>query len=517
MIATRVPAGAVEARKAATYSPEDLVRLNILHTNDMHGTVVPIKDKVILGHPAELGGAAYMAGLIKENRRQDPEHTLVLDAGDSVSGQVITDLDQGRSMIDVMNRMGYAAGTIGNHDFDFHVKDLEDRLRMSQFPVILSNVTYEDGKPLPNTASSRIIELDGVKIGIIGLLTDDIPRLVLPERTHGMVFEPGVDALEREKKHLEAQGADLVVVLSHSGLDADREMAKRFPGEELLIVGGHSHDRLEQPVQEAGNYIVQAGSHGKQLGKVQVTFDRQKKRIVGVDGGLLTVDPAKVVPDPEVAAMVERYRAHADQVMGEVIGKTPFPLTRSYSSDSYLGNWVTDAMRQAAGTEIGLMNSDGIRADLPGGPVTVGNVLEVRPFDGTELWRGNLKGSSLRSILEKSLSYYEPSPEGRSPFLQSSGIEMAYDASRPVGERVLWARVNGQPLDFERTYTVAVERYLAVGNLGYDGFKEGQYKETGLTTRLVLREYAAEFDPASLEQGKRYHDQTPAQATALAA
>ena len=149
------------------------VTLQLLHTNDMHGSLEPVDDKVILGRKTKLGGSAFLASVMKKAQKQNP-NTLVLDSGDSVSGQVASDLNQGRSMVAVMNRMPYSAATIGNHDFDFYVDSLEQRLAMAEYPVVLTNTTYQDGSPLPNTEPSRIIETPDLKVAVLGILTEDM-------------------------------------------------------------------------------------------------------------------------------------------------------------------------------------------------------------------------------------------------------------------------------------------------------------------------------------------------------
>ncbi len=481
--------------------------LQILHTNDQHGTIVPIVDKVLTGEPKHFSGAATMATLIEQARRTDPEGTLLFDAGDAVSGQIITDLDQGRSMVEIMNRYGYAAGTIGNHDFDFKMPALEDRMTLAKFPMVVTNVRYQNGESLPNSVTSMVLEREGVKVGVVGLLTDEMDELVLPQFYEGLTFEDPEDALERELPKLKAAGAEMVIALTHCGLEDDIELAEEFPGQGMLIIGGHSHDSLDGPMEVAGNWVAQAGSHGRQLGRIQVDFDTAKRAIKKVTGELLVVDPEKTPPDSEVAALVEHYKAEAEKVLGEVVGTSPEPLTRCYHQDSTLGNWVTDAMREAVDADLAFINSAGLRADLPQGEVTAGNVLEVRPFDGMVIWKGELQGRHILAALEKSLEEYCIDSEEHTNFLQASGLTMTFDASAEPGQRLLSVEIDGQPLDPDEEYTVALEEYLARGNVGYEMFKEGDYQELGLPTREVLRKAAANIDVTPA--GSRLKDLTP--------
>jgi 2',3'-cyclic-nucleotide 2'-phosphodiesterase (5'-nucleotidase family) len=495
------------AHKPAQTPKSNTVTLQLLHTNDMHGSLEPVKDRVILGHKTKLGGSAYLASVMKK-AKQENRNTVVLDAGDSVSGQVASDLNHGRSMVEVMNRMPYSAATIGNHDFDFYVENLLDRLEMAEYPMVITNTTYEDGSSLPNTESSKIIETPDLKVGVLGLLTEEMSAVTLPEKRQGIKFEAPELALKREIPKLKAQGADVIVVMSHNGLEKDSQLAGDFPNEQLIILGGHSHDRITEPREVSGNYVFQAGSHGKELGQVEIEIDPAAKKIVGIDSDLLLVDPSKVQPDAEIKSIVSGYVAEAEKALGKVVGQTPQSLTRKYSTDSLLGNWVTDAMRDRLGTDIALMNSDGLRADLPDGDVTKGQVREVRPFDGMYLYKGEISGQSLKKVLEHSTSYRETEPGGRSSFLQASGLEFSYDNERPEGNRVYDVRVGDQPLSMKKNYSIACENYLASGQLGYEAMTEANYQETGLTTLEVLEEFASSYSPSNLSEGRRIHDMT---------
>ena len=413
-------------------------------------------------------------------------------------------------MVKAMNEMHYSAATIGNHDFDFYVQSLLERLEMAEYPMIVSNVSMQDGSPLPNTERSKILETPDLKVGVVGLLTEDMEEVTIAEKRAGIRFEDPEDALERELPKLRKQGADVIVVLSHNGLEEDVDLAEDFPNEQLVILGGHSHDRLTEPVEVDGNYIFQAGSHGKELGKVLVEVDPIHNRIVEVDSELLLVDPGQVQPDPEVSELVDHYTEQAERAMGAVVGRAPAALTRRYNTDSLLGNWVTDAMRSRLGTDVALMQSDGLRADLQAGDITKGGVREIRPFEGMFLWKGELSGKALKEVLEHSTTFREVEPGGRSSFLQVSGIEFSYDANRREGDRVVDVSIGGKPLQLNKTYSVATENYLGSGQLGYEAMTEGDYQETGLTTREVLEEYASAYSPQALEEGARIHDLTGA-------
>lgn len=480
-------------------------RIRILHTNDVHGTISPVPDHEVLDKPAELGGSAYLATLSEQAREEDPGRTLLLDAGDAVHGQVATDLDHGNSMVEVMNEVGYDGATLGNHDFQWGVPALLERLENAKYPVLVGNVVREDGSPLPGTESRRIFDLDGVKVGLTGLLTPETGQKARADRVKGVRFEDPATALRQNVDALREEGADLVLVMSHMGLEEDRKLARQFAGEGLVFVGGHSHDRTDEPEEVSGNYLVQAGSQGKELG--ELTLELSGKRIASVEHRLIPVDPAKIEPDPEVAALVARYEDRAEREMGRTLTTLPERFTRSNSTDSPVGRLVTDSMREAAGADLAFLNSGALRCDLEAGPLSMKELYALMPFNG-DVMKGTLKGSQIMQALERSVSQRSPEKGPESSFLQVSGLRFAYDASQPAGERVLGVEIGGQPLDPEKSYTVALDDYLAQGKIGYESFKDGNWQPTGKDMMKAMGDHVPHADVSGKEP-PRILDRTP--------
>ena len=477
-------------------------KLQILHTSDQHGTAKPVKKKVTNADgetvKVDRGGTANVAAKADELRAEH-ENTLFVDSGDNVSGQVLTDLNGGRSMVEMMNEMDYDAVTLGNHGFDFGGDVLRERINSSKYPIVVSNVKNEDGSQIENTMSSRVVNLNGIKVGMVGLLTDQMNVIANAPMIAGFQFENPIAALARELPKLRAQDVDAVVVLTHQDDADDEKLAKAFPNEGLIIPGGHSHREMEEVQEVDGNYILKSGSHGGTIGQLLVDVDTETNRPVNV-----ALNPIHIFPDDEpegfepnakIAQIVEKYDKVAEEKMGAVLTNFTEPMTLNSSQDSTLGNFVADAMKNAYGTDIAVINSDGIRRDdIPAGDVTIGDLHELCPFLGDEVIPGEMNGKDILEALEHSQNHHRD-PEGRSGFLQISGISYGFDENG-----IKDVKVGKEPLDPKKTYSIATSAYLHHGKLGYDSFKKGDWKSAGMSFRQAFKKHLDEgFDQKQLD------------------
>ena len=474
-------------------------KLQILHTSDQHGTIKSIQKRVTNAEgesvKVDRGGTAHVASKANELRSQH-ENTLFVDSGDNVSGQVESDLNGGRSMVEAMNEMDYDAVTLGNHGFDFGGDVLRERINSAKFPVVVSNVKNEDGSQIENTQSSRVVNLGGIKVGLVGLLTDQMKALSTAPLIAGFQFENPIAALARELPKLRAKDVDAVVVLTHQDDKDDVKLAKAFPNEGLIIPGGHSHREMENVEEVDGNFIMKSGSHGGTIGQLLVDIDTETKRPVNVSLNPISIDPNLVSADPHIAEMVKGYEAIADEKMGEVVGNIPETLTLESDRDSTLGNFVTDAMRKYYDADVAFVNSDGIRVDeLPKGDVSLANLHEIRPFMGAEVVPGEMKGQDILDALEHSQNNHRD-PEGRSGFLQMSGASYDFDENG-----IKNVKIGGKKLDPKANYKVALNTYLTQGKLGYEAFTKGKWQNAGVPFRRALRDYIeGDFKPMELQE-----------------
>jgi len=432
------------------------VQLRIIYLNDFHGFSEPHKPG---GAQEKLGGIAYLAGEANKLRRDKP--SLLLAAGDMIQGNSWVNLFQGQSVLALMNLMRFDAMVVGNHEFDFGQDTLKTRIKEAHFPVLGANV-----EGLSELKPYVIKELQGLKVAIIGLVTPDAPVATHPRNVVGLKFLPPGAALEKYLPELQSQ-ADLVIVLSHIGYQADRELAAQVPGIGV-IVGGHSHTKLLQPTVINHTLIVQAWEHAKALGVLDLTVEDGK--IKGFSGHLEMIKPGRGQEDKAVGALVARYTAQVNAILGERIGQAGVDLDGEQVRirETNLGDLIADILRQAAGAQAALINAGSIRASIPKGPITLKDIYTVLPFDNY-LVAIKLTGKQIREVLEHGVSGVE---EWAGRFPQVSGLSFTYSRRAPAGSRVQEVFIGGQPLEPQKEYAVATNDFMAAGGDGYRAFGE---------------------------------------------
>ncbi|MBM3492097.1 MAG: bifunctional metallophosphatase/5'-nucleotidase [Alphaproteobacteria bacterium] len=476
-----LPAGAV---------PAEEFRLTLLHSNDVHGRHLPANPLGAGCRPQDVaenacfGGAARLAAAVARLRRQ-AANLLLLDAGDQFQGTLFYAHYKGRAEATLMRRLGYDAMAAGNHEFDDGPQVFGRFILEVGLPVLAANLDASGEPALAERLRPHVLlQRGGRSIGIVGYVTEDTPVISSPgPRVRFLPIEP---ALERAVGQLTAAGADIIVALGHAGLARDREIVRRVAGLDI-VVGGHSHSLLSNrepgaagpyPVVERGPtgqpvLVVQAGAWGRYLGRLEVAFDA-----AGVPGkwqGEPLLLDAGIAPDAEVAALVAELDRPLQALRSETIGEAAedFALAGCLAGECAIGNLVAEAMLWAGRTawaEVTVQNGGGIRAGLPKGPLSRGQVMEMLPFANT-LALFKLKGSDLRAAIEGGLGRVgQGSGAGRFP--QVAGLGFAFDPTRPPGERLSALSVGGEPLRPERLYTIVTNSFLRRGGDDYRAFAE---------------------------------------------
>ncbi len=468
------------------------LRLTILHTNDVHSRHEPINRFASACRPEEqapgtcFGGSARLAAALAAERaaaERDGRTVLVLDAGDQFIGSLFYTHWRGLAELEVMNAIGYDAMAVGNHEFDNGPAVFGRFVRGARFAILSANIDVSAEPELADRiAPFTVLERGGAKIGIVGLTTEDTPRISSPGQR--VRFLPDGDALAAASRSARDRGASAVIALTHVGLRRDIALARVVPGLSA-IVGGHSHTLLSNtaqgafaryPLPEPGASgfavpIVQAGANNRYYGRLDLDLD-SSGRVLDARGDakeLGFADPR----DPAVEAIVARLAEPLVALRARVIGTTTEAFSNALCrrTECAIGNLVAEAMLEAArpaGAEVALQNGGGIRAGLPAGAVTWGDLLTVLPFSNT-LATLKLRGADLRAALENGLSAVE---QGAGRFPQVAGLRFTWRANAPAGSRLVAVSVRQPdgtyaPLDDDRLYGVVTNNFLRQGGDAY--------------------------------------------------
>ena len=483
---------AAPAAKAEAHHPaaSSTFTFTILHTNDMHGHLLSETDKKMAADPEKVGGAPFVAALIERERKAHPD-ALLIDGGDIAQGTPISNLFRGKPMVDFMNAVHYDAGTIGNHEFDWGPQALYNQIAWAERPIVCANLRLKgSGLPLVGTRDFIIKKVNGVKIGIAGLATPTTPTMSFARNMEPFVFVDAAETMKRVLPHMKQAGAEIIVVASHLGDDEDAKLAKAVPGIHV-IVGGHSHKPMPEPMFVNDTVIVQAGKYMRYLGEVTVTVNRATAKVVDFTrkDAIIPVLNSKIAPDEAVASIIKKYADQVGPAMSEAVGEASSDLSRTTadgSTDSVLGNVVCDAMRAKTHADLAVYNAGGIRSEINKGTVRMSDVYTLLPFDNV-LVTLSLTGAQVQRLLEQGLG----SGHGSHGTIQVSGLTFAFSPSGKVSD----VRVGGQVLDPSRTYRVSTVDFLAEGNDGLTVLKEGTSRVYDELARDVFTAYMRANSP----------------------
>jgi 2',3'-cyclic-nucleotide 2'-phosphodiesterase (5'-nucleotidase family) len=464
------------------------VEIAVLHVNDTHGHIVPRVDPAV-DRTDPVGGAATLAAMIETERGKNPEGTVLLSGGDMFQGTPVSDVLRGKPVIEIMNLLRFDAMAVGNHEFDWGMKVLEEMIGASDFPFLSANIVDGKGEGIPGVKPWILLERKGLKIAVIGLTTPDTPWIAMPKHVEGLAFLEPEKVLPGLLKEVRAKGAAFVIVLSHLGVDRDRKLAAAVPGIPL-IVGGHSHKAVEPPLSVGGTLIVQAKGYGDYLGVLRLRVEKDTGRVLDwtKTEELKTVRSGPGDPlDGKVANVVASFMDGVKETFGAVVGSTRTALTTGRRGESLLGDLVCDAMRDALGAAAAFYNAGGIRADLSPGAITLGDVYDAFPFDNV-LVAMDLTGADLMEALEQSagMDY---------GILQLSGMKVRFAMGKPKGARVSEAFIGGKPLDGAATYRVVVQDFLAGGGDHFRSFRNGKNVVHGELVRDAVVSYVKKRTP----------------------
>ena len=442
----------------------EITKITIIHTNDTHARLE--------GSASEIG-FAKIATLVKEAKIANP-NTLVLDAGDTLHGMPIVNISKGENAIKVLEAVGYDYMTLGNHDFNYGQGRLLELKDMSKVGMLSANILNEKGEYV--FTPYVIKEVGGVKIGIFGLTTPETAYKTSPTNVEGLTF---ADSIEVSKKMVEElkDKTDVIIALAHIGLDESSVVTSKAIAEAVegidVIIDGHSHTLLETGnlVNNTNTLIAQTGNYDQNLGYVNIEV--RNGEVVNKTAELLKAEAAaNTVADPDLTKLIDEIKVANQPVFDKVVAKTDIYLDgvreNVRTKETNLGNLSADAVRAAAGADVGLVNGGNIRVDIQPGDITFGKVAELFPFGNTVQVK-KITGEDLLAVLELSVSGY---PAAQGGFMHVSGLTFVFDPAQPVGSRVVEVTVGDKALDQAQEYTVAINDFLGIGGDGYEMFKK---------------------------------------------
>ncbi len=505
-------------------------KLTVMHTNDHHGRFWQNSD-------GEYGMAARktVVDQIRRDVAQAGGHSLLIDGGDVNTGVPESDLQDAVPDFKGMNLLGYQAMAVGNHEFDKPLGVLKMQRDLAQFPMLSANI-YEGSERM--FAPYKVFDLGGLKVGVMGLTTEDTIRMAHPDNVGKLEFRSVIAEATKVVPELRRQ-VDVVIAATHMGhfengqhgsnTTGDVEMARAVSGIDL-VVGGHTQnpacmkaenvlDRAYvpgtacQPDRQNGAWIVQAHEWGKYVGRADFEYlngefklvryalipINLKKPVKGADGKTTLVNYTEAIAeDRDMLALLSPYQKFGQDKLTVQIGSSDSRLEGDRATvrarPTNLGVLIGQAMMARTKADLAVLNSGGVRDSIPAGAITYKDVLKVQPF-GNTVCTADLTGSELMQYLDAAAKM----TAGSGGFPQFAGVELEL-----VGGAVANARLNGKPLDLAKTYRLAVNNFQAAGGDGYPkltghpsfvntGFVDADVLLNFIAARSPLR--MADFDP----------------------
>ncbi len=458
--------------------------LNLVHTNDLHAHLIPFHpdNRVCDYQSADCrGGFARIKTLIDDYRTKHPDMVL-LDAGDRFSGTVFYTLRKGQDVIRLMNQWQYDAMTLGNHDFDDGITEIEKMMKQIKTPVICANAVFPETTSLSKQITpSAVIERNGRKIGIIGLLTPDVKTETIQAKE--ITLRPLIQTVQDEVNRLKKQDINIIILLTHIGFETDKTVAQQVRDVDIII-GGHSHTLLSNNPTEKeaqGAYptiihnpenqpvlIVSTGIGGHFIGELSVTFNQSG--IVQTYQGNTVLADNTVTPDKAVLTEIADIERTLNDILNEPIVQSEQPISLTpkklfCSQSCHIGEILTDSLKRVIpDTDIVILNAGSIRAGLPEGTITFQHLAQSFPFDSYGAIVP-LSGKQIQAYLEHGLKKYNPN-DRTNALLQTAGLSYTFN---PQTKKLVSVTVNNQPMNPDKVYQVAMPSFIAGGG---DGFPE---------------------------------------------
>jgi 2',3'-cyclic-nucleotide 2'-phosphodiesterase / 3'-nucleotidase len=524
---------ALAALLLVSLAPAAELKITLLATTDLHGNLFPYD--YYTAQPAERG-LAKIATLILAQRAENPNN-LLIDCGDTIQGTPLEAVYQQRGgpglehdpMMAAMNAIGYDAMVVGNHEFNFGLKNLAKARSDARFPWISSNILGGDQPFAPYLLKT----VAGVKIAVIGITTPLIPDWEAEEHYHGYRFEPGVAAVKRTVAELrEREHPDILIVASHAGLDRDpsearenmvRQIATEVPGIDAIVFG-HTHQQLAS-LQIGNVLLMQPKNWGISLGRMDFVLKSSEAggwKIVSKSSRLIPVT-RETAADPKILAIARPYHELAEKYLNTTIAQAPVALDSRLArvEDSALIDAIQQVQLYYSKADVSFASSFNARVFIPKGSVTVRQMAALYIYEN-QLYAIEGNGRMLRGALENSARYYNTCAADCShgPLINpdvigynydmAQGVNYEIDLTQPPGHRIRDLRWRGQPLDDSQPLRIAVNDYRAGGSAGYSMFRGAKviWRSPDEIRDLIIQYFTGKSLPAQPDNNWRVVPET---------
>jgi len=474
---------------AISFGETSSVKIDIYSLNDFHGALIESGKNV---------GMGKLVGAVNAHREENP-NTLVVSAGDNYQGSALSNLSLGAPVSDMFELMDLTVSAVGNHEFDWGVNLIPTWAEEAGLTFLASNIyDINTGEPV-DWAKPYVIEtIEGKKIAFIGLATQETSYKTKAENVATLEFKDPAESAKTWADYLmsgkDVAGVpDAIIALTHVPASQDgygEDITAPVTGEEVeaitkvegisAVVSAHNHATVAGYAN--GVPVVEAYYNGRALGHLELVFTGDDLEITpSVD--LLYKRSETITPDPEAAAVYEKWNEELAPTLNEVIGTAVGDLTHDRyegASTTVLGSWVCEVMAEAADTQIAIQNGGGLRRSIPDGDITYGIMYEVMPFDNT-LVKMNMTGADILKNIEHGIGNENI---GNASF---SGLIVNIDADKPFGERVLSIKLeDGSPLEMDKSYSVVINDFMYPSGDNFDFSGATNVVNTFIPIRDVL-------------------------------
>lgn len=521
------------------------VTITLLATTDLHGNIYP--HDYLTGQPS-VRGLAKIGTLIKNERKAVPS-ALLLDCGDTIQGSPLESVYQtfvatgklpaktsfdsklltADPMMLVMNHLRYDAMAVGNHEYNYGLKNLDKARSTAKFPWLSANTRTDSNSGRKPFAPYIIKEVDGVKVGIIGITTPSVPTWEKPENYAGYFFEDASEATKAAVRDLQSKHKpDVIVVIAHSGINERGSEARRedvvldlvpIPGIDVIVFG-HSHSQLASRLLN-GVLLTQPKNWGISLARVDIRLESKAEGGYAIRSKTSRLIPVAehIEADPEILRIAKPYHEVAERFLNTVVGqaKNSIDASRSRIEDTAIIDAIQQVQTRYANADVSFASSFNPRASIPQGPITIRQIAALYLYDN-ELYAIEGTGKMVRDALENAARYFNSCREQsctQGPLINSAvvgynfdmahGVSYEIDLTRPPGDRIRNLKFRGQSLAADQKLRIALNNYRAGGSNGYTMFRGAPvvWRSYEDIRELIIRYYSSHELPATPDNNWR--------------